>query len=260
MTLTRCTFDHNSAGSDGSALALGNGDLIVLDHCIVSFGSGGLGAVICDGNPPTLLCCDVWGNYYSDYSPGCLQESWGVNGNVSLDPVYCPEDLTLQPNSPCAAGNSPCGQIGALPIGCLVQTGACCISVESCEVTLESQCTGVWSRGVACSPNPCPAMLSAVEDRPTAGQTGITAIVPNPASGTARIRYELVDGGEYRLEVFNSAGQLVRRLGCGRLVKGARDVDWDGRDEMRDRVPAGVYFVSLSAGKRQAGSTLILVR
>jgi flagellar hook assembly protein FlgD len=103
-------------------------------------------------------------------------------------------------------------------------------------------------------------MLSAVEDRPTAGQTGITAIVPNPASGTARIRYELVDGGEYRLEVFNSAGQLVRRLGCGRLVKGARDVDWDGRDEMRDRVPAGVYFVSLSAGKRQAGSTLILVR
>lgn len=261
VTLTRCTFDHNAASASGSALHLGNGDLVVLDHCIVSFGSPGVGAVSCEGNAPTLLCCDVYGNYYSDYFPGCLQGSWGVNGNVSLDPLFCPDDLTLQPDSPCAAGNSPCGQIGALPVlpvGCLVQTGACCISAESCEVTSQSQCTDPWLRGSTCSPNPCPG--SALEDRPTADQTGITAIVPNPALGIARIRFELAGEEEYRLEVFNSAGQFVRRLGRGRLVKGARDVDWDGRDEMRDRVPAGVYFVRLSAGKRQATSTLILVR
>jgi subtilisin family serine protease len=264
LILTRCTFDHNTCVDGGSAIhAIGSsgGGVATLDHCILSFGSAGAPAFRCTDmtTPPTLICCDVFGNG-TDYSPGCLSGAWNVNGNFALDPLHCPEDLTLQPNSPCAAGNSTCGQVGALPVGCLIQTGACCPTSESCEVTLESQCTGRWVRDLACSPNPCPDMWLAVEERPTEDHAGITTIAPNPASGIARIRYDLAGGGEYRLEVFNSAGQFVRRLGSGPLSIGAHDIDWDARDDKHDRVPAGVYFVRLTQGRRWAASPLIIVR
>lgn len=35
-------------------------------------------------------------------------------------------------------------------------TGACCAATGTCAVTEQEQCTGTWSAGSACSPNPCP--------------------------------------------------------------------------------------------------------
>lgn len=47
----------------------------------------------------------------------------GDSSNFSADPLFCAEgDYRLQPDSPCAPGNSPLGDqcelIGALPVGC----------------------------------------------------------------------------------------------------------------------------------------------
>jgi hypothetical protein len=264
LTLTRCTFDHNTCAAGGSAIEVrgySGGGIATLDHCVLSFGLPGVPAFRCTDmtTPPTLICCDVFGNG-TDYTPGCLSGAWNANGNFSLDPLYCPESLTLQPDSPCAMGNSPCGHVGALPVGCPTQWGACCISAESCEVASQGQCIGRWFRGVACSPNPCPGGWSAVEGHPSAGQAGITAIVPNPASGTARIRYQLAGGGESRIEIFNSGGQLVRRLGDGPLGIGMHEAYWDARDETRDLVPTGVYFVRITQGAWRRAAPLVIVR
>ena len=71
--------------------------------------------------PATLTCCDIYGNAGGDWV-GCIADQYGINGNISEDPLFCDlpgGDLHLNENSPCAAPQQPtCGQIGALGIGC----------------------------------------------------------------------------------------------------------------------------------------------
>lgn len=65
-----------------------------------------------------ITCCDVYGN--AD-GPGAVGNQLGANGNISEDPLYCDPlsgVLTLSAGSPCSSDISPCGQIGALAVGC----------------------------------------------------------------------------------------------------------------------------------------------
>ena len=70
-----------------------------------------------------LFCCDIYGNEYGDWA-GCIANQYGINGNISKDPMFCMEytgDFSIHANSPCAPGSSPnpeCGLIGAWDIGC----------------------------------------------------------------------------------------------------------------------------------------------
>ncbi len=47
--------------------------------------------------------------------------------------------------------------------------------------------------------------------------------------------------------VFNSAGDLVRRIDAGALSSGPRSVPWDGRDSAGQPLPAGVYGFEIDA-------------
>jgi hypothetical protein len=73
------------------------------------------------GSSPTLICCDLYGNEGGNWI-GCIADQYGVNGNMSEDPLFCDpdnEDFTLREDSPCAPANSGgCGLIGAVPVGC----------------------------------------------------------------------------------------------------------------------------------------------
>jgi len=69
--------------------------------------------------PPTLACCDIFGNQGGDWVE-CIVDQYGVNGNISLDPLFCSpdrDDFRLSSNSPCLNPNG-CGQVGALGVGC----------------------------------------------------------------------------------------------------------------------------------------------
>jgi hypothetical protein len=118
VAVTRCTFYGNSAAWGG---VFAGGEIEVdFDNCILAFSTDGE-AITCETTQMNLTCCDLYGNADGDWV-GCIADQYGVNGNISEDPLFCnPEngDLTLQSDSPCAAENNPvCGQIGAWPIGC----------------------------------------------------------------------------------------------------------------------------------------------
>ena len=72
-------------------------------------------------NSSTLQCNDISNNAGGNYSG--LADQTGINGNFSLDPLFC--DLTaldvhLSSVSPCASAHSPagCGLVGALDVNC----------------------------------------------------------------------------------------------------------------------------------------------
>src|SRR5437868_7845931 len=46
-------------------------------------------------------------------------------------------------------GCPPAGGGGGTP------TGSCCAAAGTCSVTAQADCTGTWTAGGVCSPNPC---------------------------------------------------------------------------------------------------------
>jgi predicted outer membrane repeat protein len=143
-----CTFVRNSANNGGGAFcgntasfmgctfALNSGAMygggIYCDHMIVdvqlintvvAFSTVGAGVYVHTeaGQPPTVACCDVFGNDGGEYG-GALSDQTGINNNISSDPKFCGaeiDDYRLLDTSPCSSGLSPCGsQIGAHGVGC----------------------------------------------------------------------------------------------------------------------------------------------
>jgi predicted outer membrane repeat protein len=123
---TNCTFFGNSAGSSGGGLYCRLGSVPVLENCIIAFGGAG-GAVDSlwnDGLPPTLTCCDIFGNEGGDWTE-IIANQLGLSGNFEADPLFCDTlslDLRLEACSPCLPGYHPdgadCGTIGAWGEGC----------------------------------------------------------------------------------------------------------------------------------------------
>ena len=70
------------------------------------------------------MCCDLYGNEGTNWEPFCIADQYGVNGNISEDPLFCDpgiDDVTLYDISPCAPFSPPneeCDLIGAWPVGC----------------------------------------------------------------------------------------------------------------------------------------------
>ncbi len=228
-SVTGSTFSGNGA-ADGSGLYCENSTPGLM-RTILAFGTQGA-AVHCAGGQPILLCCDVYGNAGGDWV-GCIAEQYGVEGNISADPLFC-DDLNpllpylLQGASPCAAENNPsCGQIGAFPIGC-----------------------------------------AAPQDVPHGGlpswREPHLSIAPNPMTATAALICRIYAGAgarqPVRVEIVDASGRLVRRLLNAELPGGCHRVTWDGCDRAGRPAPAGAYFGRLIAGGRETQRRLLVVR
>jgi hypothetical protein len=83
---------------------------------------------------------------------------------------------------------------------------------------------------------------------------------PNPFNPQTAIRFTLPERSWVKLELFDSRGRVVRVLLEGERSSGRHVVTWDGRDELGNSLPSGVYFCALRAGGRQAVRKLVLVR
>jgi predicted outer membrane repeat protein len=150
VSIEDCVFDGNSAGSQGGAVYVtqsyptsvtratfvGNGaatgggiattafSTLTIDQTIVAYSTGG-GAAYVDGlSTLNFGCSNLYGNTGGDWT-GPLSGQGGINGNFSLDPLFCSfgsADYTLRDTSPCAPSHHPddaaCGTIGRFGVGC----------------------------------------------------------------------------------------------------------------------------------------------
>ena len=149
VTVEYCTFTGNVANGAGGAVGM-DFSIIQMDFCTLSGNSAGFGGAGIAGELPqgstvsntmivnsvsgsafyywdeqgiTFSCCNIFGNAGGDWTGGIEDQYPGVD-NLSEDPQFCAGDpdseeyWELQSDSPCAEGQSPCGQIGAWPTGC----------------------------------------------------------------------------------------------------------------------------------------------
>jgi hypothetical protein len=83
---------------------------------------------------------------------------------------------------------------------------------------------------------------------------------PNPMSPSTTIRFEMKRTGDVTLSVYDVGGRRVARLLSGTLPPGPHDVQWNGRDESGQRVPAGVYLYELAMGRERLSRRMVITR
>ncbi len=121
IILSRSTIVNNTAlYEDAGIIRTKN---LTVEETIIAFNNGAE-AIKSYFGPPTMLCCDLWGNEFGDWT-GILDGMEGNNGNFSADPLFCDTgatELLLTSASPCL--NTPgCGPIGAHPVSCDLWSG-----------------------------------------------------------------------------------------------------------------------------------------
>jgi hypothetical protein len=90
--------------------------------------------------------------------------------------------------------------------------------------------------------------------------TTLLGNAPNPFNAGTAIRFELRTAGAVRLELFDTAGRLVRVLVDGPLPPGGHAVWWDGTDARGAAVGSGTYIVRLAVHGSAAARPLTLCR
>jgi hypothetical protein len=121
--LARTTTLTSSAVAHGSAI-VARGVSIVLDRIVVAANTGSE-AIYCQPVASvSVTCTDIFGNPYGDWVD-CIAGHFGMNGNVSVDPMFCDAasgDFHLSSLSPCLYAE--CGVMGAFGQGCFDEKAA----------------------------------------------------------------------------------------------------------------------------------------
>ncbi len=85
-------------------------------------------------------------------------------------------------------------------------------------------------------------------------------VAPNPASAGATLRFMTAQAAEFRLDIFDAAGRLVRSLPRRQLGPGEHSWSWDARDQSGERVGAGAYYYVLKGGRTELSGKILMVR
>ena len=121
LSLTNSTIVGNEPFEGGAIWCPygGCGEDMTISNSIIAF-NGDAEAITVEYTPPQITCTDIYGNPGGDWT-GVIADQLGVNGNMSVDPVFCDtaSDYTISGGSPCSPANNSCEvMIGAEPIGC----------------------------------------------------------------------------------------------------------------------------------------------
>jgi len=195
-----------------------------IQESLVAFNNEGPGIWIDATSSATVACSDFFGNPDGNFA-GDLPDQIGLNGNISVDPVFCDTlsgDYTLDGSSPCLPWSNDCGvQMGALGLGC----GA----------TPVSEAQPVGSILIFNQPNPF-----------------------NPAT---ELSFVLGEPAAVSLSIYDITGRHIATLlkdvhrGVGRHT-----VSWDGRAGNGQPLPSGVYFCEVEAGEYRATRKMTLLK
>ncbi len=96
-------------------------------------------------------------------------------------------------------------------------------------------------------------------------ETALLANFPNPFNPETWIPYQLAEGADVTLTLFDANGIIVRRLALGYHSAGyytnrSRAVYWDGRNDFGEKVASGVYFYSFTAGEHSATRKMLIIK
>ena len=96
-------------------------------------------------------------------------------------------------------------------------------------------------------------------------ETVLLSNYPNPFNPETWIPYDLAEGSDVEIHIYNVKGESVRQLslgfqGAGTYRSRSRAAYWDGRNAVGEFVASGVYFYTLHAGQMKATRQMVIVK
>jgi hypothetical protein len=82
-------------------------------------------------------------------------------------------------------------------------------------------------------------------------------VYPNPARALATLTFQAPGAERVEVGVYDLRGRFVRGWSADAARAVGADIAWDFRDRDGREVPAGIYFVRLSAGSRSVVRSLV---
>jgi hypothetical protein len=83
---------------------------------------------------------------------------------------------------------------------------------------------------------------------------------PNPFNPSTVIQYAIPKAVRVKLTIYNVLGEKIRTLVDSYKPAGIKQVLWDGRNELGQRVASGVYLYRLEAGEFTKTRRLVVMR
>lgn len=83
---------------------------------------------------------------------------------------------------------------------------------------------------------------------------------PNPFHQSTSISFHLSRSGKVALKIYTITGELVRTFIKQCINARSYSLSWDGKDDIGNRVPSGIYFCLLEVGSSTAIRKVILAR
>ena len=99
-----------------------------------------------------------------------------------------------------------------------------------------------------------------LEVRAVPAQFALHQNFPNPFNPETTITYDLAEGSDVRLEIYNVMGQLVHTLVAGEQAAGRYQARWDGADAFGRQVASGIYFYRVQTDGFSAVRKLMMLK
>jgi len=99
-----------------------------------------------------------------------------------------------------------------------------------------------------------------MENTSPTGVFQILSIAPNPFSMSSSIVFHSPGVSQVGLEVYDTAGRLVRTQDLGSSPAGQHSVSWDGRDASGAELSPGIYFIRLVSAEEEVSAKVVIMR
>ncbi len=90
--------------------------------------------------------------------------------------------------------------------------------------------------------------------------TQLKPVYPNPFNPMAFIPFSLKESATVNFEIYNTRGQLVKRIPLGQKAAGNHRIEWDGRDDQGINCTTGVYHIRMTAGTESFSRKAVLMK
>ena len=83
---------------------------------------------------------------------------------------------------------------------------------------------------------------------------------PNPFNPITRINYDIPKDGYVSISIFNITGRKIVSLVNENKIRGSHSIYWEGKNDMGENLPGGMYICTIKAGNFVGSKKLVLIK
>ena len=83
---------------------------------------------------------------------------------------------------------------------------------------------------------------------------------PNPFNPLTHINYDLPATMNVEIVIYNTSGQIIKKLATSEQSAGSYTISWDGTDSSGNKVSSGVYYYRVKAGNHVINRKMTLLK